>query len=230
MCFNELSDGLLQFGNTFESTATQAFLGELAEEAFNDIEPGTAGRREMHMEPGVPFQPILHLFMFVRGIVVYDHVDIQAGRRLLVNLVEELDPFLMAVFVHACRDHLPRDHFNGRKERGRSVSLVVVRHRCTAPLLDRQFRLRSVECLNRCLLIGAHHQCVLGRIQVQAHHITQLLLKTRVIAYLEGLHQVRFEAIGAQHTEDQALVCPDRLQSPVYSSVWRSRVSLPVPF
>ena len=121
MRFDEFFDGPFQIGDALEDAATQTFLRELCEEAFDDIEPRAAGWREVHMEPGVAFHPILHLFVFVRGIVVHDQMDIQVRRRFLVNQLKEPDPFLMAVLVHAGRYYLPLSHFNGREERGRSV-------------------------------------------------------------------------------------------------------------
>ena len=57
MRLDEFFDGSFQVGDALEDAAAQTFLRELAEEALDDVEPGAAGWREMHMEPGVPFQP-----------------------------------------------------------------------------------------------------------------------------------------------------------------------------
>ncbi len=135
MRLDEFFDGPFQTRDALEDAAAQTFPSELAEEAFDDIEPRATGRREMDMKAGVSFQLILHVLVFVRGIVVHDQIDVQVGRRFLVNQLEKLDPFLMAVFVHAGRDDLPLAHLNGRKERGRSVALVVMRHRAATPFL-----------------------------------------------------------------------------------------------
>ncbi len=47
-------DGLLQ---AFEGAATDAFSGDLGEEALDHVEPGGRGRREVDVEAGVFFQP-----------------------------------------------------------------------------------------------------------------------------------------------------------------------------
>ncbi len=85
MRLDEFFDGPFQIGNALEDAAAQTFPSELAEEAFDDIEPRATGRREMDMKAGVSFQLILHVLVFVRGIVVHDQIDVQVGRRFLVN-------------------------------------------------------------------------------------------------------------------------------------------------
>jgi len=47
----------------------------VGEEPLDHIQPRATGRREMHMETGMTTEPGLHRRMFVRGVVVHDHVD-----------------------------------------------------------------------------------------------------------------------------------------------------------
>ena len=58
--------------------------GQIAKEAFDHVQPGGAGRREVHVEARVPRQPALHLRMFVRGIIVGNDVKLFARRRGIV--------------------------------------------------------------------------------------------------------------------------------------------------
>jgi hypothetical protein len=44
------------------------------------------------VKPRMPLQPGLHSGVLVRGVVVRDQVQLQRGRCLLVNELEELDP------------------------------------------------------------------------------------------------------------------------------------------
>lgn len=76
-----LSDGRDQFFGTVKDTAPQSILCEIAEESFYHVQPGTAGRREVDMEPGMASEPTLHFGMFVRGLVVDDQVEILFRRR-----------------------------------------------------------------------------------------------------------------------------------------------------
>ena len=50
-------DGLLQFPNIVKDAAANAFVGEIAEETFNLIEPGGTGGSEMQVEAWVLLEP-----------------------------------------------------------------------------------------------------------------------------------------------------------------------------
>ena len=51
----------------------------------------------MHVEAGMSFEPALHLGMFVRGVVIHDQMQVEIGRSLGVDLLEKLQPLLMAM-------------------------------------------------------------------------------------------------------------------------------------
>ena len=93
------------------------------------------------------------------------------------------------------------------------MTFVVVCHRRAAPFLHWQTGLRAVQGLDLTLLIKTEHRGVVRRIQIQPHHIAQLLLETRVVAELEGADQVRLEAVGAPHPVDEAV---GRVQMPCH--------------
>ena len=78
-----------------EGAAADALVGDLTKPAFDQIQPGTAGGNEVHVEPRMPLQPPLDLGMLVRGVVVHDQVQVQVRRRLFVDQLQELDPLLM---------------------------------------------------------------------------------------------------------------------------------------
>ena len=90
------------------------------------------------------------------------------------------------------------------------MTLVVVGHRAAASLLDRQARLRPVQSLHRALFVDAEHYRVLRRIQIQPHHVVQFLLKSWVVADLEGPDQVWFQTMRLPHTVDKAVRRPHR--------------------
>ena len=45
MSLDKFIAGLFQISDALEDTTAETFLGELAEEAFDDVEPGAAGRQ-----------------------------------------------------------------------------------------------------------------------------------------------------------------------------------------
>ena len=63
-------DGCDQIGNTVEDAALKTICRDAAKEALDHVEPGRGGRREMHVETRMLFQPSLHFRMLVRGVVV----------------------------------------------------------------------------------------------------------------------------------------------------------------
>ena len=83
---------------------------------------------------------------------------IQFGWGLSLDRLEEPDEFLMPMTWHALADHLAIEHAEGRKQRGRTIALVIVRHRATAALLQREPGLRAIECLDLAFLVNAQDQ------------------------------------------------------------------------
>ena len=148
---------------------------EIAEEPFDHVEPRTAGRGEVHVKARMACQPLLHLRMLVRGVVVGDQVQFFAGRRQLVDHAEKLQPLLMTMPVVAHADHGAIQRVHGREQRGGSVSLVVVGHGSAAPLLQRQPGLRAVQRLDLALLIGAKHDGMFRRVEIEPNDGFQFL-------------------------------------------------------
>ena len=92
--FDELIDAL-------EHPTANALLGDLAKPPLDQVEPRTARRDEVEVEPLVPLQPSPDLRMLMSRVVVHNQVEVQFGRRLGVDLLEELDELLMTVPRHA---------------------------------------------------------------------------------------------------------------------------------
>ncbi len=107
---------------------------QVPEEPFHHVQPGTAGRGEVHVEPGMPLEPCLHLGMLVGGVVVRDQVQFLVGRRTSSMTLRNLSHSWWRCGVTRV-DHLPIQCIEGGKERGRAVAFVVVGHRPAAPFL-----------------------------------------------------------------------------------------------
>src|SRR5258705_5625437 len=96
--------------------------------------------------------------MFVGGIVVEDDVDGLLRWNRFLDGVEEADELLMTMALHTPADHLTFEHVEGSKERGGTVTLVVMGHGAGAALLHRQAWLGTVQRLDLALLIdGQNH-------------------------------------------------------------------------
>ena len=142
---DEAVDGCLKVDDRSEDTSLQPPLGELGEEALDGVQPGAGSRHEMEDEAHVPVEPLVHLGMFVGGVVVEDHVDDLAGRHLGVDGIEEADELLMAVPLHVPSDHGAVQHVESGEQGGRAMALVVMGHCAGATLLQRQAGLGAVE-------------------------------------------------------------------------------------
>ena len=112
-----LVDGRFELGNGGEDAASDAVLGDQAEEALDLIEPGGRGRGEVQVKARVLGQPCLNVAMLVRSVVVEDEVEIAFLRRLPVDGPQEAQELLMAVALHALPDH----RASGDIERGKQV-------------------------------------------------------------------------------------------------------------
>src|SRR5258706_714388 len=75
------------------------------------------------------------------------------------------------------------------------MALVVVSHGSTATLLERKAGLSPIKGLNLGLLINRQDERMLRRIEVQPDHVFQLLDKMRIVAELEGPHQMGLQTM-----------------------------------
>lgn len=199
-------NGLFQCFDASEAVAPDAIGGDIAEPALHHIEPGTGGGDEVNVEAGMLRKPRLDLGMLVRAEVVGDQMQIKIRRGLLINEPQELQPFLMSMPFHAGPDQLAAGHLHRREQRRRAMPPVVVRHRPATTLLERQARLGAIQGLNLALLVHTEHDGVLGRKQVQAHHVDQFLNEPLVFAKLERANPMRGQFMGLPDAMHHRLV------------------------
>src|SRR5687767_6067741 len=89
-----------------ERAASEHLVRQFAEPSFDEVQPRAARGDEVHVEAGMFTEPGLDARVFVRAVVVGDEVQVQIGRRLSIDLLEELDPLLMTMPRHAPGDEL----------------------------------------------------------------------------------------------------------------------------
>ncbi len=200
-----LLDSRDQFGHAAEDAARQTVGRDAAKVALDHVEPRSGRRREMDVKARMLLQPRLDLGMLVRGVVVADQVQLLVLGRLAVDLAQEVEPFDMAMALRATGNHGAVQRTHRGKQRGRAVALVVVGHRLRPALLERQPGLRAIQCLHLDLLVAAQHQGMLRRRHIQTDDVFEFLDELRIARDLEGLDQVRLEAVGAPHLEHRRI-------------------------
>src|SRR5437588_7647202 len=97
-------------------------------------------------------------------------------------------------FMH-CPMTWPVANVEGGKQRRCPVAFVVMGHGPGPSFLHRQAGLGAIECLNLALLVDREHQGLVRRIEIETNDVFDLLDETFVIGQLEGLDQMRLEAV-----------------------------------
>ena len=101
-------------------------VGEQCEPAFDLIEPGGAGRREMHVIARVAGEPSLDGRRLVSGVIVEHQMDVKIGRHGLLDLDEEVAEFDRAMTLVAAADDPASGNVQGGEQRGRAVPRVIM--------------------------------------------------------------------------------------------------------
>ena len=153
-------------------------------------------RGEGQVDARVAGEPQLNRGMFVRGVVVGDQMPGLTLGDLAINQTKDRQPFLVPRPRQAGgADGALRD-IEGGEERGGARARVVVCQRATPALLHGEAWLGAIQRVDRAVLIHAEDHGMLGRVQIQAHHILQLVLEVRSLAEREGPDSVGFQTIS----------------------------------
>ena len=203
--FKELGNGSLKVRDARKGAAPYGFGSEFAEPAFNQVEPAGAGGDKVRDKAGVALQPCLHVGVLVSAVVVHHQVQGDLAGEFHIQAAQEFQKLLVTVPAIALADDLALQNFQGGEQTGGAIALVVVGHRAQTPFLHGQPRLGAVQSLDLGLLVHAQHQGLVGRIQVQPHHVGQLLQKLGIARELEALRAVRLQLVAAPDVADRGL-------------------------
>ena len=77
------ADGVLEFAGAAVSAAPQLFFGQRGEPALDQVEPGSARRREVQVEAWMTRQSVLDRRSLVGGVVIDDQMQLECGRHRL---------------------------------------------------------------------------------------------------------------------------------------------------
>src|SRR5438309_6846157 len=94
--------------------------------AFHHIDPGSAGRREVHVEARALEEPSADGSGFESAVVVQNQMDLQRGRDTVIDGVEELAKLAAAMPTVTLADHGSRLYVERSKQRGGAVAFVIM--------------------------------------------------------------------------------------------------------
>ena len=94
---NEGSNVGLELIDAAMGAALDLLVGEQREPAFDLVEPGGAGRREVEVVARVAGEPGFDRRRFVGGVIVEHQMDVEIGRHGLLDLRQEFAEFDRAV-------------------------------------------------------------------------------------------------------------------------------------
>ena len=134
--------------DALERPPANAVPRDLAEPAFYEIQPGTAGGNEMKVHAGMPAQPSLDRWTFVRAQVVQDHVNRVVDWSDLIDPIEKSDKLLGIAFRSALAQDDPVEQPQGRIQTRRAVADVIVRLVLGDAGRERQHGPRPIQGLN----------------------------------------------------------------------------------
>jgi hypothetical protein len=136
----------------------------------------------VHVEPGMPLQPVLDPRMFVGGLIVGNDADVEFGGTLLIDPFEKGEPFLMT--------RLPRRRPGARRQAGDQLAFEIIERGEQEPAPDEgrgqgaaphvimglganvpdaqgQARLRALDRLALRFLVAAQHPPLLRRVEIE---------------------------------------------------------------
>ena len=205
-------DGGPELLRTSMPAAPELFLGQQGEPPFDEIQPRGAGRGEVGMEPRPLEQPPPDQRGLMRSVVVHDQMHVEVRRHVRVNGVEELPEFSGALALVELAHHLPGLDVQSRKQGGGAMAAIVVGAPLNLPGTHRQQGLRPVQRLNLRLLVHAQHQGFVGRIQIEADNVPDLLNEEGILRKFERLGPMRLQSEGPPDAADRALAEPTGLR------------------
>ena len=147
----------------------------------------------MQLEARVFFQPDLDCSGFVGRTVVQNHMQIQLGRRVAINLSEKIQELLGPVPLGDPAHYFTRHDVERGVQACRAMALVIMGSPLNLPRPKLQHWLSTIQRLDLGFLVNRQYHGVVRRAQIEPDHINDLFGEVRIIADLECLQSVRFE-------------------------------------
>lgn len=175
-----------------------------AEPSLHHVQPRSPSRREVEAHARVSLQPCVDLRGLVRGRVVED--DMQGACSITpAEDVQKPKEVGSGVSRAALADDRPGGDFQSGIQTGQPITLVVMSLTGRQTRSKRQERLRPVQRLDLGLLVDAQDDGVGRRVQVEAHHIVDLLFGSGIRAELERLDPMGLQVVRLPDPVDRAV-------------------------
>ena len=174
--------------------------------------------------PGVARQPSPHRRTLVGTQVVQDQVQRLVRWCVAFESPQELHEFLTPVAPAAFADHDPVQDAQCRIQCGRPVTDVVMGLAFGDAGPQRQHWAHPVQRLDPALLIDTEHHGFGGWIQIQPHHVAELLDKVGVGRQLEPPHPMGLESVLSPNLANRAVAHALRLRQGATAPVRAGRV------
>ena len=175
----------------------------------------------MHVKAWTLSKPIPNERSLVGAVIVHDEMDIESTRHLRLDCIQKLSELHRAMTTVKLAHDLTCLGLERRKQRGRTVPLVIM----SAPLglarPHRQQWLGSIERLNLGLLIDTKHDGVFWRINVQPDNVTHLLDQQWVGRQLERFGPMRLQTEGSPDAVYGHVIQPRGFRHPPHAPVSR---------
>src|SRR5665213_3178087 len=104
------------------------FAGDLAEPAFDEVQPTGTGGHKVADEAGMLLKPRPDFGGLVSAVVIHDQMQGDLAGKRFVQSSEKPEELLVTMPRMTFSNHLPLQNLQRREQRGRSVAFVVVRH------------------------------------------------------------------------------------------------------
>src|ERR1700722_16861372 len=153
---------------------------------------------EMHL--GVFFEPTVVLLVRVEIVENDVKLAIWKGSHDLVHEAKELDP---AASLRMCRDDFSGSNFERCEQGCGSVPFVIVALAGQgAPVWQLQIALRTLQGLDRRLLVDAQYDRLGGRSDIEPDHVGCFCRESGVIALAPGFARPKIDLVLAQEAPD----------------------------
>ena len=103
-------------------SAADLLLGQGSEPAFDLVDPGSGGGREMDLETGMAGKPVFHRGGLVSAVVVHDQMHIKIAWHVRVDGAQELEELGAAMAPMQLADHFAGGDVQRREQRRASCN------------------------------------------------------------------------------------------------------------
>ena len=208
MVIDEAADSVFQLACAAVDAAPDLFFGQLSKPALDQIEPGSRGGSEVQVEARTFGKPAADPLGFMPTVVVQDEVHLEFCGHVAFDDIEKSAELTGTMTMMKLAQHVTAGDVESGEQAGGSVPFVVMATALDLSGAHGQKRRSAIQRLNLALLVHAQNQRSVGRVQIEADDVADLVDKQRITAQLKGLAAMRLQGKSAPDATDAALANP----------------------